>query len=63
MVVQQLKSPKMALADYNGGPENVQRCLSRSPDVELFDSDFRFVETRQYVTAVFAARAAYSSLP
>jgi len=53
----------MALADYNGGPENVQRCLSRSPDVELFDSDFRFVETRQYVTAVFAARAAYSSLP
>jgi soluble lytic murein transglycosylase len=61
-LMQQLKSPEMALAAYNGGPENVQRWLSKSSDPELFVSDIGFVETKKYVMSVFAAHAAYSIL-
>jgi soluble lytic murein transglycosylase-like protein len=61
-LLEKLKSPEMALAAYNGGPENVQRWLSKSPDAELFVSDIGFVETKKYVMLVFAARAAYGSL-
>jgi soluble lytic murein transglycosylase-like protein len=53
----------MALAAYNGGPENVQRWLAKSSDAEFFVSDIGFVETKRYVMSVFAARAAYRSLP
>jgi soluble lytic murein transglycosylase len=61
-LMQQLKSPEMALAAYNGGPDNVQRWASKSPDPELFVSDIGFVETKKYVMMVFAARAAYGIL-
>src|SRR5262249_23700746 len=53
-----LKSPEMALAAYNGGPDNVERWRSKSSDPELFVSDIGFVETKKYVMLVFAARAA-----
>src|SRR5205823_344717 len=61
-LMEKLKSPEAALAAYNGGPDNVQRWLSKSPDPELFVSDIGFVETKKYVMSVFAARAAYGSL-
>ena len=56
-----LKSPEMALAAYNGGPDNVVRWLKKSSgDPELFVADIGFTETKKYVISVFAARAAYS---
>jgi soluble lytic murein transglycosylase-like protein len=58
----ELKSPEMALAAYNGGPDNVARWRKKSADPELFVSDIGFVETKKYVMSVFAARAAYASL-
>jgi soluble lytic murein transglycosylase-like protein/TolA-binding protein len=61
-LMQKLKSPEAALAAYNGGPDNVARWLSKSPDPELFVSDIGFVETKKYVMMVFAARAAYGAL-
>jgi soluble lytic murein transglycosylase len=63
-LMQELKSPEMALAAYNGGIDNVRRWRNKWPggDGEFFVSDIGFTETKNYVMAVFAARAAYSSL-
>ena len=61
-LMEKFKSPEMALAAYNGGPDNVQRWADKSSDPELFVSDIGFVETKRYVMAVFAAHAAYVSL-
>src|SRR5947199_9410283 len=58
----QLNSPEMALAAYNGGPDNVEKWRSKALDPELFVADIRFTETKKYVLAVFAVRAAYASL-
>jgi soluble lytic murein transglycosylase-like protein/outer membrane protein assembly factor BamD (BamD/ComL family) len=60
----EFKSPELALAAYNGGPENVRRWKAKAPgdDTELFVSDIGFVETKAYVQAVFSARAAYAGV-
>jgi soluble lytic murein transglycosylase len=58
----EFKSPELALAAYNGGPENVRRWKDKWPggsDGELFVFDIGFTETKRYVQAVFGARAAY----
>jgi soluble lytic murein transglycosylase-like protein/TolA-binding protein len=58
----EFKSPELALAAYNGGPENVRRWRDKWPggsDGEFFVSDIGFTETKRYVQAVFGARAAY----
>ena len=56
----------MALAAYNGGFDNVLRWKNKWPtatdDLELFVADIGFIETKRYVMAVFAARAAYGQL-
>jgi soluble lytic murein transglycosylase len=63
-LLEELKSPEMALAAYNGGIDNVRRWKSKWPDGddEFFVADIGFVETKTYVMAVYAARAAYGSL-
>jgi soluble lytic murein transglycosylase len=61
-LMQKLKSPELALAAYNGGPDNVERWRNKSSDPELFVSDIGFVETKRYVMLVFGARRAYESL-
>ncbi len=61
MLVTQLNSPEMALAAYNGGPDNVEKWRNKSSDPELFVADIGFVETKKYVLSVFAARAAYAT--
>jgi soluble lytic murein transglycosylase-like protein len=61
-LMDQLKSPEIALAAYNGGPDNAVRWKKKSSDPELFVADIGFVETKKYVMSVFAARAAYASL-
>ncbi|PYS12748.1 MAG: hypothetical protein DMG15_13265 [Acidobacteria bacterium] len=61
MLLTQLNSPEMALAAYNGGPDNVEKWRSKSSDPELFVADIGFAETKKYVLSVFAARAAYAS--
>ena len=58
----EFKSPELALAAYNGGPDNVRRWKDKWPggsDGEFFVLDIGFVETKRYVQAVFGARAAY----
>ena len=57
----EFKLPELALAAYNGGPDNVRRWRAKLPnaDVEFFVSDIGFPETKHYVQAVFGARAAY----
>ncbi len=61
----EFKSPELALAAYNGGPDNVRRWQDKWPgsDKEFFVSDIGFTETKRYVQAVFGARAAYGRLP
>ena len=61
-LMDQLKSPEMALAAYNGGIDNVEKWKNKSSDPELFVADIGFAETKKYVMSVFAARAAYGSL-
>ena len=62
ILLNQLKSPEMALAAYNGGIDNVERWKNKSSDPDLFVADIGFSETKKYVMSVFAARAAYGSL-
>jgi len=58
------KRPELALAAYNGGPDNVRRWRDKWPgsEEEFFISDIGFTETKRYVQAVFNARAAYGRL-
>jgi soluble lytic murein transglycosylase len=60
-LMSEFKIPELALAAYNGGPDNVRRWRAKMPtaDVEFFVSDIGFSETKHYVQAVFAAHAAY----
>ena len=60
-LISEFKLPELALAAYNGGPDNVRRWRAKMPnaDVEFFVSDIGFTETKHYVQAVFTARAAY----
>ena len=64
MLLSEFKSPELALAAYNGGPDNVRRWRDKWPnsDMEFFVSDIGFVETKRYVQAVFGARASYGRL-
>ena len=61
-LMDQFKLPELALAAYNGGPDNVRRWRAKLPnaDVEFFVSDIGFQETKRYVQFVFGARAAYA---
>jgi soluble lytic murein transglycosylase len=61
-LMDKFKSPELALAAYNGGPDNVERWVNKSSDPELFVSDIGFVETKKYVMSVFTAHAAYVAL-
>ena len=63
-LLSEFKSPELALAAYNGGPDNVRRWRDKWPDSdgEFFVSDIGFTETKRYVQAVFSARAAYGRL-
>ena len=61
-LLDQLKSPEMALAAYNGGIDNVEKWKNKASDPDLFVADIGFSETKRYVLAVFAARGAYESL-
>lgn len=57
-------SPEMALAAYNGGPENVRRwaAKTRSTDPVVFVSDIGFTQTKDYVNRIFGLYARYRHL-
>jgi soluble lytic murein transglycosylase-like protein len=61
-LMDKFKSPELALAAYNGGPDNVERWVNKSSDPEMFVSDIGFVETKKYVMSVVATHAAYVAL-
>jgi soluble lytic murein transglycosylase-like protein len=61
-LMDKFKSPELALAAYNGGPDNVERWANKSSDPEMFVSDIGFVETKRYVMSVVTAHAAYVAL-
>ena len=63
-LMEELGSPELALAAYNGGVTNVQRWKAKSDsnDVEIFVSDIGFVQTKNYVREVFALYAKYAHL-
>jgi len=60
-LMEEFRHPELALAAYNGGPDNVRRWRDKWPgaDLEFFVSDIGFIETKRYVQAVFGARAGY----
>jgi soluble lytic murein transglycosylase-like protein/TolA-binding protein len=60
----EFKSPELALAAYNGGPDNVRRWKDKWPNSEgeFFVSDIGFTETKRYVQLVYGARIAYGRL-
>jgi soluble lytic murein transglycosylase-like protein/TolA-binding protein len=64
VLLSEFKSPELALAAYNGGPDNVRRWRDKWPgsDGEFFVSDIGFTETKLYVQSVFSARAAYGRI-
>jgi soluble lytic murein transglycosylase len=64
MLMAEFKSPELALAAYNGGPDNVRRWKDKWPDSDgaFFVSDIGFTETKRYVQTVFGARATYGRL-
>jgi soluble lytic murein transglycosylase len=63
-LMDELKLPELALAAYNGGIDNVRRWQNKWPngEEEFFVSEIGFMETKNYVLSVFAARAAYGAL-
>jgi soluble lytic murein transglycosylase len=63
-LMQEFKSPQLALAAYNAGPDNVRRWQDKWPgsDGEFFVSDIGFTETKRYVQAVSSARVMYGRI-
>jgi soluble lytic murein transglycosylase-like protein len=63
-LLEEFKHPELALAAYNGGPDNVRRWSDKlnPADPELFVSEIGFIETKRYVQTVFGTRAAYGKL-
>ena len=63
-LMQEFKSPQLALAAYNAGPDNVRRWQDKWPgsDGEFFISEIGFVETKRYVQAVSSARVTYGRI-
>ena len=64
VLLQEFKSPELALAAYNAGPDNVRRWQDKWPgsDGEFFVSDIGFIETKRYVQAVSSARVMYGRI-
>jgi soluble lytic murein transglycosylase len=63
-LLQEFKSPQLALAAYNAGPDNVRRWQDKWPgsDGEFFVADIGFTETKRYVQAVSSARMMYGRI-